>query len=111
MRLNGRVAIITGAAGGIGRAVARRFAEEGARLCLADRYGCAELAEDLEAAGHALIDIPTDVTSSDDIRTMVQRALELFGKIDILVTVAGIASTGDAETLPSSTRIASWRST
>jgi NAD(P)-dependent dehydrogenase (short-subunit alcohol dehydrogenase family) len=41
MRLDGRVAIITGAAGGIGRAVARRFAVEGALLCLADRYGCA----------------------------------------------------------------------
>jgi NAD(P)-dependent dehydrogenase (short-subunit alcohol dehydrogenase family) len=41
MRLNGRVATITGAAGGIGGAVTRRFTAEGAHLCLADRYGCA----------------------------------------------------------------------
>jgi 3-oxoacyl-[acyl-carrier protein] reductase len=99
MRLNGRTAIITGAAGGIGRAVARRFAAEGALLCLADRYGCAGLAEELTASGHKLIDIPTDVTSGDDIHTMVKLTLEAFGKIDILVTVAGIASTGDAKTL------------
>ena len=99
MRLNGRVAIVTGATGGIGRLVARRFATEGARLCLTDRYGCLGLAEELTASGHELIDIPTDVTNNDDIRTMVQRTLEAFCKVDILVTVAGIASTGDAETL------------
>jgi len=99
MRLHERVAIITGAAGGIGSAVARRFAAEGAHLCLADRYGCVELAQELTASRHRLIDIPTDVTSIDDNRQMVGRTLETFGKVDILVTVAGVVSAGNAETL------------
>ena len=99
MRLAGRVAIITGAAGGIGGAVARRFAAEGAHLCLADRYGCAGLAEELTASGCRLIDIATDVTSGDDNHGMVRHTLEAFGKVDILVTVAGRVSAGNAETL------------
>jgi 3-oxoacyl-[acyl-carrier protein] reductase len=99
MRLKGRVAIITGAAGGIGGAVARRFSEEGARLCLADRRGCVELAAELAVSGGELIDVPTDVTSRADNQHMVARTLEVFGRIDILVTVAGVVSTGKAETL------------
>ena len=99
MRLQGRSAIITGAAGGIGSAIARRFAAEGADLCLAGRRGCAAVTEALAAAGHKVLDLTTDVTHRDANRTMVQRALEAFGKVDILVTVAGVVSTGNAETL------------
>jgi NAD(P)-dependent dehydrogenase (short-subunit alcohol dehydrogenase family) len=99
MRLKDRVAIITGAAGGIGGAIARRFAPEGARLCLADRYGCVGLAEELAASGVELIDIPMDVTDRFENRRMVERTVETFGRVDVLVTAAGIASTGNAETL------------
>jgi NAD(P)-dependent dehydrogenase (short-subunit alcohol dehydrogenase family) len=93
------VAIITGAAGGIGGAIARRFAAEGAALCLADRYGCGALAEEMSTAGHKLIDLPVDVTSGGALHDMVERTLDSFGRVDILVTVAGVASFGSAETL------------
>lgn len=99
MRLHGRSAIITGAAGGIGAAVARRFAAEGADLCLAGRRGCADLSGELTAAGHKAIDVRTDVTDRAANQHMVRRALEEFGKVDILVTVAGVVSAGNAETL------------
>jgi 3-oxoacyl-[acyl-carrier protein] reductase len=99
MRLQGRMAIVTGAGGVIGSAVARRFAREGADLCLAGRRGAPELAAEIQALGRRAIDVPTDVTSRDAIHAMVGRALETFGKIDILVTVAGTASRGNAESL------------
>ena len=99
MRLQGRTAIITGAAGGIGGAVARRFAQEGADLCLAGRRGCAETARDVAAMGRRVIDVRTDVTDKAQNENMIARTLEAFGRVDILVTVAGVVSQGNAETL------------
>lgn len=99
MRLAGRVAIITGAAGGIGGAIARRFAAEGADLCLAGRNGCADVAAQVIAAGRKTLDLTVDVTDRLALVDMVDRTLAAFGKIDILVTVAGVVSVGNAETL------------
>lgn len=99
MRLQGRVAIITGAAGGIGAAVARRFAQEGADLCLAGRRGCAAIAAEVAAMGRRVIDVQTDVTDKAQNERMVAATLDAFGKVDILVTVAGVVSQGNAETL------------
>ena len=96
MRLDGRVAIVTGAAGGIGGAVARRFAAEGARLCLVGRNGCSAVAREI---GGDTLDLTVDVTDTAALRGMAERALRHFGQIDILVTVAGVVSVGNAETL------------
>jgi 2-hydroxycyclohexanecarboxyl-CoA dehydrogenase len=84
MRLDGRVAVITGGAGGIGRATAARLAAEGARVVVADlELGAAQrVAEELGAAATGVC---VDVTSVDSIRQMVQHA----GPIDVLVNNAG----------------------
>jgi 3-oxoacyl-[acyl-carrier protein] reductase len=99
MRLAGRTALITGAGGGIGSAVARAFAAQGADLSLADIKPVAALANELRAHGRRIVETPTDVTQSAQVRALVQSTLEALGKIDILVNVAGTISFGAAESL------------
>ena len=88
-RLQGKVALITGAAGGIGAAMARRFAQEGASLLLSDadadgaRKIAAELGEQALARAH-------DVTSEEDWSATVAWGLEAHGRIDVLVNNAGV---------------------
>ncbi len=90
--LQGRVALVTGAAGGIGRATATALAEAGAALALADLVEPPPAPDALTMA--------VDVTQGDQVRAMVARALERFGRLDILVNVAGVVSTGAAAALP-----------
>ncbi|PZW50908.1 3-oxoacyl-[acyl-carrier protein] reductase [Humitalea rosea] len=99
-RLAGRVALITGAAGGIGAAVARRFAAEGARLCLADRADTAVTAAAVREAGGEAIQAVLDVTRRAEIDGVVAQTIAAFGRLDILVNVAGVVSLGPAATLP-----------
>ena len=89
MRLTGKTAIVTGAPGGIGSAVARQFAKEGANLCLADKRPEIAVAQEIRELGRTAIEQPTDVTDSAAVRLMVERTLEAFGRVDILVNVAG----------------------
>ncbi len=91
-RLEGKVAVITGAAGGIGRETAKRFAEEGARVCvadLADEPG-KEIADDVGG-----LYVHADVTDPDDVRAMYREAAERFGGLDVLFNNAGIAPPDD----------------
>ncbi len=93
--LDGRVAILTGAAGGIGRGCARRFAEEGASLILADisSDGLKEITEELESAGFQAVPVVCDVAQEAEIDEVVDTAIREFGRIDILANIAqgGIA--------------------
>ncbi len=96
-RLANRVAIVTGAAGGLGSATALRFAQEGARLCLADRVPAADLLAQLKAAGAAAIAVEADVTDQASVGQMVDRTLAAFGAVDVLVNIAGISSHGASD--------------
>ncbi|HYF09163.1 MAG TPA: SDR family NAD(P)-dependent oxidoreductase, partial [Acetobacteraceae bacterium] len=89
--LEGRVALVTGAAGGIGSATARALAAAGARLALAD-------VAPLDGPDGAL-SLAVDVTRRDQVQAVVARTVEAFGRLDILVNVAGVVSTGAAATL------------
>ena len=92
MRLQGKVALITGAARGQGAAEARLFAQEGAKVVLADvadQDGTIVAAEIAEAGGDALY-VHLDVTSEDEWDAAVRSAVASFGKLDILVNNAGI---------------------
>ncbi len=92
MRLEGKVSLITGAARGQGAAEARMFAQEGAKVILADvtdQEGMAVAAEIAEAGGDALY-VHLDVTNEEEWDSAVQSAVASFGKLDILVNNAGI---------------------
>ena len=99
MTLARRTALITGAGGGIGSAVARAFAAAGADLSLADLKPVAALANELRASGRRVIDTPTDVTQSNQVRALVDATLKAFEQIDVLVNVAGTVSFGSAQAL------------
>jgi 3-oxoacyl-[acyl-carrier protein] reductase len=94
MKLKDRVAIVTAAAGaGIGQAVARRFAEEGAHVVISDAHGkrVQEVAAKMHADyGREVPAFPVDVTRKDQVEAMVRAAAERFGRIDILFNTAGI---------------------
>jgi 3-oxoacyl-[acyl-carrier protein] reductase len=92
MRLDGKVAIITGAAQGIGREYALRFAREGASVAIADlREEQAQgVANEISAAGGNAIAVRADVTSEDQMKAVVDRTVARFGRIDTLINNAAI---------------------
>ena len=91
-RLEDKVAIITGAATGIGRAGARLFAQEGARVVVADRNApeAEKTVAMIKENGGDAIFVETDVSKADQVQNMVAKALEQYGKLDVLVNDAGI---------------------
>ncbi len=91
-RLDNKVAIITGAASGIGRAAALLFAREGARLTIVDwnEEGIKAVAEEVKALGAEVIALKVDVSDEDQITMMVDETLDAYDTVDILVNNAGI---------------------
>ena len=86
--ITGKVAVVTGAGRGIGRAVAVELAHMGARVVVASR-SVAELEETAQMAGSASV-FPTDVRKKDDVHRLLEHAVSQFGPVDILVNAAGI---------------------
>ena len=102
-RLAGKVIAITGASAGIGRATAERCAAEGAAVVLSARRGdrLDEIAVGITARGGRAIAVPGDVTRPEDMRALVVRAVEAFGRLDVMICNAGLGFHGPlAETTP-----------
>ena len=97
MRLSGKTALITGAAGGIGAEIARRFREEGASVFVCD-VNCAE--GEKTAGSMGAVFIPLDVTSEDSWKAALLGVLERTGRLDILVNNAGINVRKNIEEMP-----------
>lgn len=104
LKLSGKVVLITGAGGGIGRETARLLAEEGAAIIAADldESRAAETARVADDIGAHSLALPMDVTTESSVDTVVGQAQEHFGAIDVLVNAAGIYRIGEiAEVSPS----------
>lgn len=96
-RLAGQSALITGGAAGIGRAIATRFAQEGAAVTIADvreepRLEETPTHEFIEAEGGEAAFITTDVTALDDIQHAIEKTVETYGSLDILINSAGVVN-------------------
>ncbi len=92
MKLKDKIAVITGSGHGMGREMALAFAEEGANIVVAEISAPAAeaVAKEIQALGRKALAVPTDVTSENEVNQMVQKALNEFGRIDILVNNVGI---------------------
>ena len=97
MRLLGKVAVVTGAASGIGKEIARAFQREGAKVVIADLNQTGADAAATELGGNDAIGIAMDVTSEPDVEAGMAKAVSTFGGIDVLVSNAGIQIVGPIE--------------
>lgn len=93
-RLQDKIVVITGGGSGIGRACALRFAEEGARVCVADldQAAAAETARAVETAGGRALAVGTDTTDEAANEAMIRACVGAFGAVDVLVAAAGVGS-------------------
>jgi len=91
-----KVAVVTGAASGIGRSLAERCAEEGMKVVMADVEGpaLAQAAKELSAAGVTLLAVPTDVSKASEVENLARRTLEAFGAVHLLFNNAGVGKAG-----------------
>ena len=90
MQLNDKVAVVTGAARGLGRAYAEALALEGAQIVAADVSACSETAAAIVSGGGQCLTVATDITRAADCEHLVERAVAEFGRIDVLVNNAAL---------------------
>ena len=105
MRLPDTIALVTGGGSGIGRAIGHRFAREGAKVIVADRAGerAETVAGEIAAAGGEALAVESDVTDRAAVGATVERAVERFGRVDVLVNNAGVSIGGDPVTMDEAT--------
>ena len=102
MQLKDKTAVVTGAASGIGKEIARTFAEAGACVVIADLNFTAAraAAEELDSSGERVIAVAMDVTSESDVESGMAAAVSVFGRIDVLVSNAGIQIVSPLDDFP-----------
>lgn len=104
MSLKGKVALVTGARQGLGKSISLGMAEAGADLVICDRVTddgkLAETGREIEALGQKTLSLGGDITIEDDVNNIVNKALEKFGKIDVLVNNAGVTAQDSFLNLP-----------
>jgi 3-hydroxybutyrate dehydrogenase len=107
MQLESKVAVITGAASGIGKEIARTFAQAGATVVIADRNAAAahDAADELGSSGPRTLALAMDVTSESDVESGVADVIATCGRIDVLVSNAGIQIVAPLDQLP----FADWK--
>src|SRR5262245_47588370 len=100
-RLRGKVAIVTGAGSGIGRATALRFAAEGAKLVVNDlnAEAAARVVKEIEAGGGMASAFPADVADARQVEALVREASARFGRLDVLVNNAAAVIPGPVESI------------
>ena len=100
-----KVAVITGAAGGIGQAFAKRLAEDGVHVAIADMADGSQTVKLVEAAGRRALAVACDVSKEDSVAAMARQVQQKFGRVDIVVNCAGIFPQQDFATMS----FADWR--
>lgn len=95
-RMSGKVAVITGASSGIGKATAILFAKEGASVVIAARRAnlLSQVAEQIATDGSEVLCVPTDISDAKAVKALMNAAVEKYGRIDALVNVAGVSHAG-----------------
>ncbi|MBI3023314.1 MAG: SDR family NAD(P)-dependent oxidoreductase [Thaumarchaeota archaeon] len=112
MRLRGRTAVVTGSSRGVGAAVARAYASEGARVVVNYRASAGEaekVVDSIEKRGGRAIAIQADVSSPSDVQMMFGRVKRKFGGLDILVNCAGVADGNIWKASVNDLKLESWR--
>ena len=100
MRLEGKVAIVTGAGRGLGRGIARKLAQEGAKIVIADVTPADDAVKELLDAGHEACDFSVDVSDQEQMAALVAFAIKKYGTLDIMVNNAGINRDGMLHKMP-----------
>ena len=90
MQLENKVAIITGSARGLGRAFAQRFAREGVKIVVCDVHDCSPVVREIQDVDGEVLGMKVDITNEREVTEMVERTINHFGKIDILVNNAAV---------------------
>lgn len=95
-RLKGKVAIVTGGNSGVGAATALLLAKEGAKVVISARREAQliEVANEIKEAGGEVLIVVTDIAKTDDVKNLISKTVEAFGKVDILVNNAGVLEEG-----------------
>ena len=100
MRLEGKVAIVTGASRGLGKGIAKKLAEEGAQVVIADMLPADEAVAEITAEGGTAVSYQVNITNQEEVQAMVAFAVEKFGTLDIMVNNAGINRDGMLHKMP-----------